>query len=254
MRHASALLALLFCGQASFTFAAAPTFVQEAETAWNSTTTPKTTASFDVQEGDVLVAFGIIEGFHAASGSQTLNISGGSLSWTRQEEIAAVNYSYATIWTTTVDSNKSMTVSISMSGSGGLYFGGNVFTFRDSDGIGDTASSNGSGDPTVDITTTQVNSAVVVANGDWNAVDGSSRTWFTNAGTLTEQTYFRDSSYYTVYGGYHADAGSIDTYAVGIDAPGSQKYSIVTVEVTGSAGPPPCAAGQNIALLGVGCR
>lgn len=35
----------------------APSFIQEAETALNTATSPKTTASFNVLAGDVLVAF-----------------------------------------------------------------------------------------------------------------------------------------------------------------------------------------------------
>jgi hypothetical protein len=211
---------------------AAPTFIQEAETVWNNATTPKTTASFNVQAGDILAAYAIT---NQNAGSATLGISGGSLTWTLQQRVAVSSYDEVAIWTTTVDSDKSMTVSFTCNGT--YYFGGNVFTFRGSDGVGASSKTNiASGAPTLNITTTQAKSAVVVTNGDWVPVDGASRTWRTGAGALTEQTYSYVASNYTVYGGYHADAGAVGTYAVGLSAPTGQKYSIVAAEVKGILG------------------
>jgi hypothetical protein len=92
-----------------------------------------------------------------------------------------------------------------------------------------------SGAPSLSITTTQDNSAIVVANGDWNATDGASRTWRTAGSSATENTYFRDSTRYTAYGAYHADAGTAGGKTVGLSAPGGQKYSIIAVEVKGTA-------------------
>ena len=129
-----------------------------------------------------------------------------------------------------------MTVTSTRTGSSFNGFGLNVLTFRSSDGVGASSKDNvASGAPTLNLTTTQANSAIVVANGDWSATDGASRTWRTNAGALTEKTYDFQSAQFTVYGGYHADAGAIATYAVGLSAPGAQKYSIAAVEVKGAA-------------------
>lgn len=236
-----AILLVSFCPHFALAVTG-PTFIQEAETAY-TTTSPKNTASFDVLAGDVLVAiaFGSDQGLN-------LSISGGSLTWTAEETQDSNNTSLGLIriWSAVVDSDKSMTVTISNSGSSGT-FGTNVFTFRGSDGIGNTASTNngtGSGAPTLNITTASSSSAVVVANADWNAVSGTSRTWRTNAGTLTEQTYDRNASWHTFYGGYHADAGTAGTYAVGLSAPTGQRYVIGAVEVLGTTEPaanPPSA-------------
>jgi hypothetical protein len=211
-----------------------PTFIQEAETDWDYDST-KTTSNFDVQTGDILVAYSIIEN----GSDDDVSVSGGSLSWTQQEVISEGAFQvWVSIWTATVDSDKTMNVSFESSGA--LQFGGNVLTFRNSDGVGASAQNDngyGSGAPSVNITTTQANSAIVVANGDWNAYSGSSRVWRTNAGTLTEQSYYYDTfpNLYTAYGGYHADAGSIGTYAVGLSSPSNQRYGIVAVEVKGES-------------------
>jgi len=214
---------------------AAPSFIQEAETSWASTnSTTITTGSFSVLAGDILVAFSILSNW--VDTDHNLTITGGSLTWTEQQTIRISSYCSLTLATAVVDSNKSMTVTSTRTGASALGFGLNVLTFRSSDGVGASSKTNvSSGAPTLNLTTTQANSAIVVANGDWNAIDGASRTWRTNAGALTEQTYALTATQATNYGGYHADAGAIATYAVGLSAPGAQKYSIAAVEVKGAA-------------------
>jgi hypothetical protein len=214
---------------------AAPTFVSENETVWNSSADPRTTGSISVQAGDILVA---ISGAEGSDGSTTCVISGGSLTWTVRQEVDVNDYTHVQVATATAASTTSITVSADWEGfpGGSEWRGLNVLVFRASDGIGASASTNvASGAPSLSITTTQENSAIVVANGDWNATDGTSRTWRTGAGTATEVTYFRDSSHYAVYGAYHADAGTAAAKTVGLSAPSGQKYSIVAVEVKGTA-------------------
>ena len=215
---------------------AAPSFIQEAETAWNSATSPKTTASFSVLAGDILVAFLITEGND--NGLWDATITGGSLSWTERQQVAATDYCYVLIATAVVDSNKSMTVSFTRTaGNTAIDFGGNVLTFRSSDGVGASAKENADselGGPSMNLTTTQANSAVVAALGDWNATSGT-RTWRTGAGVFTAQSAYLDTGAYWAGGGYHADAGVIGTYAIGQLAPTGQKHSLVAVEVKGTA-------------------
>ena len=219
----------------------APTFIQEAETVWNTATTPKTTSNFNVQAGDVLVAYSMIE--NQGSGGGDISVSGGSLTWTREEALdgSNANQVWITIWTAVVDTDKTMNVSFTCSGGDCLqYFGGNVLTFRGSSGIGATViadNGSGSGAPEVNITTTQEDSAVVVANADWDAQDGSSRVWSSGAGAINETTYFRDASRYTAYGGYY-NSVPVGTHTVGLSAPSNQRYAIVAVEVKGSNSAP----------------
>lgn len=208
-----------------------PNYVQEAETVWNSNANPKTTGSFNVQAGDVLVAYG---GAESGGSSAALNVSGGSLTWNLEKNIGnSASDALAYIWTAVVDTNKSMTVTFTRSGGGTQDFGGNVLTFRNSGGVGASVSKRGTGAPSVNITTTQNNSAIVVFNADWAAADGGSRAWRINGGALTEASYTYLAGVYTIYGGYHVNAGPIGTYAVGLTAPNTQDYSMVAVEIKG---------------------
>lgn len=210
-----------------------PTFISETETAWNSTTSPKTTASISVNNGDVLVAFSVVED-HAAS----VSIAGGSLTWTLQQEVNITNFTRVFIWTTTATSTTSFTVSFTRTATA-RFFGGNVFVFRGSDGVGASNKTNTTGTPSLTLTTSFANSAIVVVNGDWSGQDGTSRTWLTvnsitpSSGAGTELTYFRDAAHYATYGAYYTNAGTATGKTVGLSAPGTQTYSIVAVEVRG---------------------
>lgn len=207
-----------------------PTLVAEYESAWNSSTSPKT-VSVTVSTNDVLVIYGITADNTATLGTP----SGGGLTYTQQQVVNVSSRTWLSIWTAIAGSGQTFTLSISRSGGTSIFWGFNCLRFSGSDGVGASASTNASsGAPTLNITTNSANSAIVVANGDWNAVDGTSRTWRTNAGTFTEQTYFRDSSQYTVYGGFHGDSGAVSTYAVGLSAPSGQAYTIGAVQVKGS--------------------
>lgn len=206
-------------------------FIQEAETAWTNNallTASATTPSFNVLAGDLLVAINMSGDF---TGTNT--ISGGSLTWTLGPRVAAAGFTWVSIWTAVVDSDKSMTVTVSRSATTAVFYGVNVLTWRNATLGASGSITNTTGGPSLDITTTKENSAIVVGNADWTAANGASRVWRTNAGALSEVTYFRDAGQYTVYGGYHANAGAIGTYAVGLTTPNTQKYSIAAVELKG---------------------
>lgn len=213
---------------------AAPTFVSYTATAFSfhPSQGAQATASISVQNGDILVAVS------GTSDSQvsTTSVSGGSLTWTQQQVISVASDCFASVWTTTATSSTSFTVTFTPSGTNGsVDFGGAVYVFRNASvGASNKANTTGSGAPSVNLTTTQANSAIVVFNADFTAVDGTTRTWRSNAGTLTEKTYFRDATQYTVYSGYHADSGSVGTYACGLTVPSTQAYAIIALEVKGS--------------------
>src|SRR3954471_1100653 len=144
---------------------AAPTFIQEAEIAWNNSTTPKTTGSFSVLAGDILVAFAMGED----TGITLSTPSGGSLTWNLAQAITTGSNCAAAMWTAVVDSNKSMTVQFAR-GANDFRYGGNCLPFRSSDGVGASAKATpASGAPTLNLLTTQANSAIVVCNADWTA-------------------------------------------------------------------------------------
>lgn len=211
----------------------APTIVQSVQTAWNSATTPKTTSSFSVVAGDRLAAWSIVADDNGVN--DNASISGGSLTWAVAQRVKVGSHTEVTIYTTTVDVDKSMTVTFAIANTPGAWFGGSVVNYRNSDGFGASSQTTGSGAPTLNLTTTQPNSSILVANGDWAAVAGA-RTWRSGAGSFVETgAYPGDGTQYGAYGGYHADAGSIGTYAVGVTAPAGQTYSIAALEVKGSA-------------------
>lgn len=230
-----------------------PTFVQENETAWNTVTTPKTTGSFTAQVADVLAA---LVGAEEASGNTFTVSSSPSLTWALQQANTTGSNGYTGGSTASVASAGSMTASIARSGSGtgAQAFGANFLQFRDSDGVGASAkTTNVTGAPSLNVTTLQDNSALAVIVVDWNATDGTSRTWRTvNGSTPTEVTYFRDSTRYTVYGAYWADAGTAGSKTVGLTAPSGQKYSIVVVEIKGTAGGGGGTIVKQLSTLGVG--
>lgn len=203
----------------------APTFVAEQFDTWNTTRDTKTSGAFNVSTGDVIVAFAQDDDNLA-----DLVVSWtGTGTWTRQQLVQVSAFAALSVWTVVAGASASVTVQATNA------FGLAVLQFSGSDGVGNSSKTNvASGAPTLNLTTTQINSAVVVANIDWVAGSGASRTWRANFGPLTETT-FVETGGATVYGGYHANAGAVGTQAVGLSAPGSQKYSIVAVEIKGLA-------------------
>jgi hypothetical protein len=216
-----------------------PTFVSETQTVFNTATTPKTTANISVNNGDVLIACGIIEG-QASSTSDSINVTGGSLTWTKNQWVKVANNTYVLVASTTATSTTTITVTFTHVGNTSLWFGGDAFVFRDSNGIGASNKTNSTGAPSMSLTTTQTNSAIVYVSGDWSAQDGTSRTWNTinsitpTAGNGLERLYFRDAAHYTAYIAYWSDVGGTGAKTLGLSAPGSQTYSIAAIEVKGN--------------------
>jgi hypothetical protein len=217
-----------------------PTFVAEYEVAdWLSSTTPRT-GSVTVAAGDYLV---VIAGTENNNGLSTP--SGGGLTYTPQQTVDTVNFAGCTVWTAPCATSQTFT--LSMINTLANNFGWNALRFSGSGGIGGSAKTTGSGAPSLAVTTTGDNSAIVVINTDWNALDGSSRVWRTvNAVTPTsgnglEVTYARSPITYGVYGAYYSDAGTAGSKTVGLSQPTGQAYATIAVEVLGtaSAGPPP---------------
>lgn len=211
---------------------AAPTFVAEYETAWNSTTTPKTTAAFDVLEGDLLVAVCVLADVTLAAIAKP---TGGSLYWDQKSLFAAANFTSVGIWTARVDADQNMTVTFARSGASAQFFGGNVFHFRDAQvGSSPNPPRNVTGAaPQYNIQIGKANSAIVVVIGDWAAAS-TARNWLTSAGSLTEQTYWHENGQYTVYAGIHKDAGTVAALNVGLSIPAVQTYTIEALEIAGS--------------------
>lgn len=207
-----------------------PTLVSTQSTAYNTTTTPKTQA-VSVNNGDLIVAVGLCE-----DGFSNLSLTASGLTFTQRQVIDSAGNCITSIWTAPAPSTTSYTLSLAQTVGGGGKFGMTAFVFRDHGGVGASSSTTGTGGPSLGITTTSDNSMVVVASADWNAADGTSRTWRTANVAATEDLYGRDSAAYTWYVGHHTDTGTAGAKTVGLSAPSGQKYSIAAIEVIGVAG------------------
>ena len=215
-----------------------PTFVQEAETVWNTTTTPKDTASFAVLNGDLLVALMVGADSSGFTLSVPATLSGSTSAWTAiaSSPVAPGSKTPIGMWWATATADGNVTVRFARGGGTPQLFGGNVLTFRDHGGIGASpaAVQGNPAAPSVDITTVQDHSAIVFINGDWASVTGT-QTARVNAGAATTASALPgDGATYAVFGAYHEDAGPAARYAVGMTAPATQNYNLMAVEVKGS--------------------
>ena len=221
-----------------------PLFISYTEitSGWGTNTAPRSTASITVNNGDILIAIGAIEG-QGSPGADTLGVAGGGLVWNEEKHVDVGSYVVEHVWSTTATSTTSFAVTFSRAvlSNSSLWWGGGVIVFRNSNGIGASAKTNVlSGAPSLNLITTQPNSAIICLSGDWTAADGTSRTWLTingitpTSGNGLEKVYFRDASHYVVYSAYWDDVGAIGTKTTGLSAPGSQKYSIIAIEIKGT--------------------
>lgn len=209
---------------------AAPTFVAEYETSWTGNSASLTQA-ITTAVGDTLVLVAAESNGGGTLGTPTDN--GPGLTWTlRQSVHVSTSWSDVYIWTATATTAATFNVTVAKTG-GSPVWGFNVLRFSGTGGVGASSKTNvSSGAPSLSLTTTGANPAIVVINADWNAVDGASRTWRSVNGTPTEVTYVRVSaSTVTDYAAYHPDAGTAGAKTVGLSAPAGQKYSIAAVEI-----------------------
>jgi hypothetical protein len=227
---------LAFAVLCSSAVAAAPTFVTSAQTSsWTTSTTPKSFTLNSLQAGDLVVAYG-----ETSDAGATIAISGGGLTWTERQRVNISGYAGVYIWTASTSAAGNLTVTCTRGGTTELYGCGAVVWRNATVGASNKANLS-SGAPSLSITTTAANSAVLVANADWSGTSGS-RTWRTGGGALTETTYELSPSAITAYGGYHADAGAAGAKVVGLTQPTGQHYSIAALEVKGHSPAAPTAA------------
>lgn len=193
----------------------------------HGTDASRTTSTFDVKAGDLVLAKGI-SSFQNELGAP----AGGSLSWalaaTRQGDAGHMEIE---IYQATVDTDKTMDVTWTYAGT--FRWSAVVEVWRNHAGIGATASNVGTGAPSLNITTTRRFSAVSWAAGDFNAIDGVNRDYRLGAGAFFETSYqFENTVYGTSYDGYHPKVDAAGTQALGLVAPSaSVVWSLVAVEI-----------------------
>ena len=200
---------------------------------WGSSTTPKT-VDVTVAAGDILVVLA-----STSSPSKTVGTpSGGGLTYTLNTSVESVSSRCNVyLWSAPCASSQTFTLSGSRTAGSGA-FGFAAFRFGANGGTGAaTATNSATGNPSLGITTTQNNSAIVVVTADWNGLDGATRAYPTvNGSAPVERTYQLSLGSYTTYGVYYADAGAAGSKTVGMSAPTGQQWSIAALEVIGTAG------------------
>lgn len=222
----------------------APVPISSTATVFNTNTTPKTTASIAVQSGDVLVASAFGELAQNGGVAVVLAITtatGSTSAWAPREDTSFTdgNHAYIRTWTATATATGNITVSFSQTAGTAINFGGEVSVLRGSGGIGNVNKNNNnisSGAPTISVTTTGANSALVFASTDWNATAGTV-TFTASNGTpvsdLADQSGAGAS--YCNYSFHVADAGAAGAKTMGMSSPSTQRYVCTVIEVLGTA-------------------
>lgn len=216
----------------------APTFAGSYSSSYTTTTSTKN-VSVTTQAGDIIVVYGGGE-------NQTVTLStptGNSLSFTLQQSVVTTSFASAYLWTAT-DSTGGSNWTLSCTSSGGGQWGFTCYVFRGSLGIGSSSKANvATSAPTLTFSTTSNYSALVAFNSDWNAQNGSTRTWRTvnsitpSSGNGYEIDYAFSSGVWTAYGAYYPNAGAAGSVNVGLTVPSNQTWSLIAVEVLGGPSP-----------------
>lgn len=227
---------------------AAPTLAAYSASAWDTTTTPKSTGSLgDAAVGDVLVAL-IADESDDGSEGYTVSNSGTAQAWTEQSETTGTTGSDAWAQSATAIASGALTaVTLTAARDAGTaqYYGILGARFTGSTGVGASARSTAgaTGAPSLAVTTTQDNSSLIAVVVDWNAADGGSRTWLqVNGASPTEVAYFRDAARYAVYAAVWADAGAAGAKTVGLSAPTGMQWVGAVVEIKGTGATPGTSA------------
>ena len=207
---------------------------------YTSATSPKTTNTFDVVAGDVIVVLAQAEAASTIA-AVTPTATGGSITWTARTQFPAAtnaNTSLTRCWTGVVGATATgITVSLVRPSAAADFWGFSATLVRDHGGVGQVFTggiTTGNGAPSVGVACS-ANSLVLCAVNDWNASDGTSRAWRSiNGAAETETLYLLSASHHTVYGGYRADTGTAGTITQGLTAPTTMRWSLSGVEILGT--------------------
>lgn len=228
-----------------------PTYIGQAATSWNATTSPRSASSaLTVVTNDIIV--GLAADANNETGAQNFTFGPGTFTeQTLNEGGSGANTASGCPVQTgiIIPSAGSFTGTIAAAQTG-TAFGAAFAQFRGSDGVGAQAQANSgtaTSAPSVNITPQADNSALVMICADWNATDGVNRVYRTVNGITPvkggagEIAYFRNTTDYGVYVAYWSDAGAAGVAkTVGLTAP-TQRWTIAVVEIKGAAagGPAP---------------
>jgi hypothetical protein len=209
-----------------------PTLADNAST---SSGTPSTSAAVSITPAadDILVVKAIGEDAATTGLNAPTDTAGNT--WTLQASSIVASHTGVYVWTAVSVASSLTTITVAKTfGAGAFIFSMAAEAWRDADlpATPATAVATSSGAPTVTLTTTQDNSIVTWANGDWGANAPGSRVYNTTSATPVEE-FVDDRSSSGTYVAYYAyqQAASAASQTIGITTPGSQAYALVGLEV-----------------------
>lgn len=219
-----------------------PTFVAAYNTGYVSNSTPQTRTP-TIAPNDTLVICAITGNDTTQVNTPTDDLTT-HLTYSLKQTIQVTDYCFLRLWTAPVDAGQSGSFTMTLGRTATTeIWGFSVWRFSGVSAVGASNKANAdvtSGGAVVSLTTQQENSCVVVFNADWNAADGSTRTWRTvNGNTPTvgngnDKLNINASLVYTVYGALYSDAGAAGANNYGLTVPATQKYSIAAIELKGN--------------------
>jgi hypothetical protein len=232
-----------------------PTFVAEYEAStWTTTTTPKT-ATPTIAANDCLIIGAITANDTTTVATPPTDNLGTSLTYNLLQTVAVTDWCYLRLWSALVTGGQSGSFTLSLARGGVAdIWGFNCLKFSGVSAIGATAQNNGEDGQgnQKPMTTLGDNSVVVQFAGDWNAADGTTRTWRTvnsiapSVGNGMEKTYVIAGGNYAAYAAYWSDTGAAGSKTFGMTAPLLQRFALGLVELRGiTAGSPPPAFGSG---------
>jgi hypothetical protein len=212
-----------------------PTYGTPAETVWGTIGTKSTTVggtgsgSLTWVTGDIILVLGI-----GADTGVTLGVpTATGLTFAQQTSSTITSACTGYAWTATAASGGSGAIQVVPGRSNPSDFWGIIaWVVHGSDGIG-TKSAGADTAQTISTATTQDNSAVFEAIGDWGTGSVSGHTW-TPSGQ-TEREASQNGTAYTVYAADWADRGTAGTVSYGVSVTASgQNYTKIAIEMLGT--------------------
>ncbi|MFT3676805.1 MAG: hypothetical protein QM781_13005 [Chitinophagaceae bacterium] len=154
-----------------------------------------------------------------------------SLTWTRRAEASEDESGDAEIYTAVFTTGGNISVTSTWVGFSYLQ-SSTCYVILNQEGSlgGATAIGEGQAAPNVSITTTRAKSLLIGVSSDWNAINGSSRTYRNSA---TETNYSYGLGDMTGYHYYYL-APTISSYTTGLSAPTGQSAGTCIIEIRGN--------------------
>ena len=212
-----------------------PTFSDVEASTLNDLALNETTGTLTWSAGDFIVVMGLTE-----NGNITLNTptaTGLTFSLTTSLNVGESGDCVVYVWTASAGSSGSSAVSAT--GAGGTAMRGiAAYAVSGSQGLGNTATIEGSANKVVNLTRANSNSAVITALGDWNAVNDTAVTATPVGGTVRQAANV--STQATFFLTDWTDQGSAGATNYGItDHTGTVVMSAIAVEIRGAPSPNP---------------